>query len=150
MDPGIAAAAVGASGFLSFKGNKASARAAQQVADYNAKLREQEAVLLAKAKADEEAQLRKNSERLIATQKVATAASGITMSGSPMLALADTYFATEKDALRIQFASEIEQTKAIADATLIKAEGNARASAFKTKAYATLLEAGGRSAQLLG
>lgn len=150
MDPvTIAAVAAGGSGFLSYKGNMAAARAAKQVADYNAEVREQEAILLARAKADEEAQLRTQSERLVGQQKVATAASGITMSGSPMQALADTYFATEKDALRIQYASEIEQTKAIADATLIRAEGSARKSALKTQAYTSLLSSASRSAQLM-
>ena len=151
MDPvTIAAVAAGGSGFLSYKGNMAAARAAKQVADYNAQVREQEAILLARAKADEEAQLRTQSERLVGQQRVATAASGITMSGSPMQALADTYFATEKDALRIQYASEIEQTKAIADATLIRAEGSARKSALKTQAYSSLLASGSRSAELAG
>ena len=144
-----AAAATAASGVVSFKGNQAAARAAQQVAEYNAQIREQEAILLARSKADEEAQLRTQSERLVGQQRVATAASGITMSGSPMQALADTYFATEKDALRIQYASEIEQTKAQADATLIRAEGSARSSALKTQAYSSLLSSGSQSAELM-
>lgn len=144
-----AAAATAASGVVSFKGNMAAARAAQQVAEYNAQVREQEAILQARAKADEEAQLRTQSERLVGQQRVATAASGITMSGSPLQALADTYFATEKDALRIQYASDIEQTRAEADATLIRAEGSARKSALKTQAYSSLLSSASRSAQLM-
>ena len=72
------------------------------------------------------------------------------MSGSPLQALADTYFATERDALRIQYASEVEQTRAIADATLTRAEGRARSSAMKTQAYSSLLESGQRAATLMG
>ena len=146
----MAALAVGGSGLLSFKGNQAAAKAARQTAEYNAKVAEQEAVLLARVKRDEERQLRRQSERLIGQQRVATAASGITMSGSPIQALADTYFATEKDALRIQYASEVEQTRAIADATLTRAEGRARSSAMKTQAYSSLLESGSRAATLMG
>jgi len=146
----MAALAVGGSGLLSFKGNQAAAKAARQTAEYNAKVAEQEAVLLARAKRDEERQLRRQSERLIGQQRVATAASGITMSGSPLQALADTYFATERDALRIQYASEVEQTRAIADATLTRAEGRARSSAMKTQAYSSLLESGQRAATLMG
>lgn len=145
-----AAAATAASGVVSFKGNQAAARAAQQVAEYNAQVREQEAILQARAKADEEAQLRKMGEKVVAQQRVATAASGVTMSGSPYLALMDTYFGIEEDALRIQYASDIEQTRAEADATLIRAEGSARKSALKTQAYSSLLSSGSRSAELLG
>ena len=83
-----------------------------------------------RAKIDEENNLRKQSERLVGTQRVATATSGITMSGSPMLALADAYFNTEKDALRIQYASDIEQTRQIAAATLLRTEGAARSRAM--------------------
>jgi len=41
----LPAAAVGASGLLSFKGSQAAAKAARQTAEYNAKVAEQEAVL---------------------------------------------------------------------------------------------------------
>ena len=145
----IAAAAVGVSGFLGFKGNRAAAKAASQTAEDNAQVKENEAVLLQRAKIEEENSLRQQSERLEGTQRVATAASGITMSGSPMQALADTYFKTEYDALKIQYASDIEQTRQISAATLIRAEGAARSSALKTKAYQSLLESGSRAATLM-
>ena len=54
----IAAAAVGVSGFLSFKGNRAAAKAARQTAEYNAQVKENEAVLLQRAKIEEENSLR--------------------------------------------------------------------------------------------
>ena len=146
----MAALAAGGSGFLGFKGNMAAAKAARQVAEYNAQVKEQEAILLARAKVDEERQLRVQSERIVGQQRATTAASGITMSGSPLQALADTYFATEKDALRIQYASEVEQTRALADANLTRAEGKARSSAMKTQAYSSLLESGSRAATLMG
>ena len=145
----IAAAAVGVSGFLSFKGNRAAAKAARQTAEYNAQVKENEAILLQRAKIEEENSLRQQSERLEGTQRVATAASGITMSGSPMQALADTYFKTEYDALKIQYASDIEQTRAISTANLIRAEGRANKSAANTRAYANLLKAGSDTATLL-
>jgi hypothetical protein len=145
MSPPLVAAAIAGSGFLSFKGNMAAARAARQTAEYNAQVEENEAILLQRAKIDEENNLRKQSERLVGTQRVATATSGVTMSGSPMLALADAYFNTEKDALRIQYASDIEQTRQIAAATLLRTEGAARSRALKTKAYQSLLESGSRA-----
>ena len=149
-DPTIlAAAAVGASGFLGFKGNMAAAKAARQTAEYNAQVQENEAILLQRAKIAEENQLRKQAARLEGTQRVATAKSGITMSGSPMQALADTYFNTEFDALKIQYASSIEQTQKVSAATLLRAEGAARSSALKTRAYQSLLESGSKAATLV-
>ena len=71
------------------------------------------------------------------------------MSGSQLEALADTYFNTEMDALRIQYASDIEQTRQIASANLIRAEGQAMKSAANTRAYANLLQSASRSATLL-
>ena len=149
MSPQIAAAAVGASGFLGFKANQAQAKQLRQLADYEAEVTRQEAKLLARRKAEEEERLRQQSDRLVATQVVATSASGIQMSGSPYLALRDAYFNTEKDALMIQFASEVEQTKAIADERLILAQGKARSTAAKTNAYRSLFESGTKAATLL-
>ena len=135
---------------MGFKGNQAAAKAAKQTAEYNAKVMENEAILQARQKVDEEANLRQQSERLIATQRVSTAASGVEMSGSPMQALADTYFNTEMDALRIQYASDVQQTAAQASATLALAEGRARASGLKTQAYQSLLSGGSKAATLMG
>jgi len=125
-----------------------AARAARQTAEYNAQVEENEAVLLQRAKIEEENQLRQQANRLEGLQRVATAKSGITMSGSPMQALADTYFNTELDALKIQYASSIEQTQKVSAATLLRAEGAARSSALRTRAYQSLLE-GGRRAMLV-
>jgi len=146
----LAAAAAVGGGIMGYKGNQAAAKAAKQTADYNAKVTENEAILQARQKVDEEANLRQQSERLIATQTVATAASGVQMSGSPMQALADTYFNTEMDALRVQYASDVQQTAAEASATLTRAEGRARASSLKTQSYQSLLQGGSKAASLMG
>jgi len=150
MDPvTIAAAAAGGAGLVGFKGSMASAKAAQQVGEYNTKVAEAEAKLLQRKKTQEEAVLRKQSDRLIGMQRVATAKSGIQMSGSPLQALADAYFNTELDAINIQQASKIEQFAKTAEANLARAEGNARRTAYRTQAYTTLLSAGKESASLL-
>ena len=57
----IAAASV-AQGVMGFKGNRAAARQAQVVAEYNAQVRENELVLTQRARRDQEAALRKQSE----------------------------------------------------------------------------------------
>jgi len=133
----------------SFLGQQKASRAAEAVSEYNAKVAENEAVLVARQKVAEEAILRKNSKRLAATQRVATAASGIEMSGSPLQALADTYFNTELDALRIQYSADIAKTAAEVNAELTRAEGRARASALRTQSYTSLLGSAYQTAQLL-
>jgi len=151
VDPliGAAAGATAVSGLLGFKGNQAAAKAAQQTAEYNAQVAENEAEILRRAKVDEERTLRRNARRLIAQQRVATAASGVQMSGSPLQALADAYFQTEQDALRIQYAGDIQETAKVAEAGLRRAEGSAQSSALKTQAYTTLLGSAAQSGIML-
>ncbi len=92
MDP-ITMAAVGTAvgGTMSFKGKQAEAKQVQQIAEYNARVAENEKVALAELKAREEVRLRAQSDRLVSTQRTMTAASGVQMKGSPALALADTF-----------------------------------------------------------
>lgn len=145
----VAAGLSAASGVAGYKGNQAAAKAAQQTAEYNAKVAENEAIILRRAKVDDEANLREQSKRLVGQQRVATAASGIQMSGSPMQAIADAYFSTELDALRIQYAGDIEATAKAAEAGLARAEGRARAAGYRTQSYQSLLQGGSQAAQLL-
>jgi len=126
-------------GIMGAKGANAAAQSAQAVAEYNAQVAENEAILLARQKREEEAALRRQSDRLISTQRVATATSGIRMSGSPLQALADAYFNTEKDAARIQYASSIQQMQKESEATLSRLEGQATAQALRTQAQQSLL-----------
>lgn len=145
----IAAGASAIGGMMGYKGNMAAARSAQQVAEYNAQVAENEAVILARAKRDEEESLRKQSERLVGTQRVMTAASGVQMTGSPLQALFDTYISTEMDAAMIQYAGDIEQVQKQSEAALARAEGGARATALKYQAYGSLLGGAQKTANLL-
>lgn len=150
MDPvTMAAVAAGGAGLVGYKGNQQAAKAARQTAEYNAKVAENEAIILQRKKIAEEASMRQSAERTIASQRVATAASGIQMSGSALQALADSYFATEMDALNIQYAADIEQTAKASEAALARAEGRARSSALKTQSYQSLLQGGSQAAQLM-
>lgn len=124
---------------LGYKGNQAAAKAARQTAEFNAQVAENEAVLLQRRKTAEETKMRQASERTVATQRVATAASGVQMSGSALQAMADSYFNTEMDALNIQYAADIEQTAKASEAALSRAEGRARSTALKVASYQSLL-----------
>ena len=129
------------SAILGYKGNMASAKAARQMGEYNAKVAENERVLVQRATRQKEKNLRKQSERLVGTQRVAVAKSGIQMSGSALQALADTYFSTEMDAINIRYAGSIEEASKINEAAMARASASARSQQYKTAAYQTLLSA---------
>lgn len=139
MSPPLIAGAQAVGAVLSFKGNKAAAKSAEQIANYNATLAENEAVLLARTKLRQEEQLRNQSDALIGAQKVATAASGIMMSGNPLDAMANAYFGREMDVARLQHASNIEQLNKQSEATLTRVQGRAISAGMQTEAYASLL-----------
>ena len=142
MSDVILGAAAGVSGLLGYKGNMASAKAARQVGEYNAVVAENEKVLLQRATRQKEANLRKSAERLQGTQRVATAKSGIQMSGSALEALRDTFFNTELDAIGIRYAGSIEEAAKINEAAMARATASAQSAQFKTAAYKSLLESG--------
>lgn len=146
----IAAGAAIGSAILGFKGNMQAAKAARQAGEYNAVLAENERELLLQRKAAEESALRRQSDRLASSQRVLTAKSGIQMSGSPMLALADTYFNTEMDALNIRYAADVEAVAKTSEAALSRATGRARAYSNQVAAYQSLLGGGSDAATLLG
>lgn len=135
----VAAGASAIGGIMGYKGNMAAAKNAQAVGEYNAKVAENEAVLLARQKRDQEQSLRKQSDKLEGTQRTMVAGSGVQMTGSPLDVLADTYFSTEEDAVNIQYASNIEQAQKKSEAALTRAEAGAKASSLKYAAYGSLL-----------
>jgi hypothetical protein len=140
------------SGIMGYKGNMAAAKSAKAVGEYNAKVAENEAILLARQKRDQEESLRKESDRLEGTQRLAVAGSGVQMTGSPLQILADTYFSTEEDAVNIQQAGSIEQSQKQSEAALARAEGGARAASLKYAAYGSLLSGaeGAAKATMIG
>lgn len=143
MSPTVAAAAAVAQGVLGFKGNRALARQAEQLGEYQAAVTENEAVVLARRRTDQEISVRSQAERLKGVQRVATAKSGVQMTGSALQSLADTYFSTERDAQRIQYAGSLEQTMAASQAAMSRIEGKSRKAAFNMQAVSSLLSAAG-------
>ena len=132
---------------LGYKGNMASAKAARQVGEYNAKVAENEKILVQRATRQQEANLRKNAERLQGTQRVATAKSGIQMSGSALEALRDTFFNTELDAIGIRYAGTIQEAAKINEAAMARTSASAQSAQFRTAAYRTVLQAGEKAAK---
>jgi len=134
---------------LGYKGNMASAKAARQMGEYNAKVAENEQVLIGRNTRAKEANLRKESERLAGKQRVAVAKSGVQMTGSTLEVLRDTFFNTEMDSLGIRYAGSVEESGKIFDAAITKASSNARATAYKTAAYRTVLQSGEKAAKVM-
>ena len=146
-----AGVAMGLSAVMGFKASQAAAKQARLTAEYNAKVAENERILLQRSARDEQARLRQGSDKLISAQRVAAAKSGVvTGTGSNLLALRDTYMNTEMDAIAIRYASSIQEQAKTAQAAMIRAEGASRSSAIKTQAYANLLEAGAKTATMMG
>ena len=144
MSPVLAAAAA-TGAVLGYKGNMASAKAARQVGEYNAKVAENEQVLIQRATREKEQNLRKQSERLVGTQRVATAKSGIQMSGSALEALRDSFFNTELDALGVRYAGSVAEASKEAEAAMSRATANVQSMQYKTAAYKSLLESGAKA-----
>ena len=139
MSAEIAAAASVAQGVMGFKGNRAAARQARMVADYNAQVEENNLVILQRARRDAELNVRQQGERLVGAQRVAAGASGIQERGSPLTAYANAYFGIERDAARIQYASSVDEARAVAAARKAIIEGQARALTYETAAMGSLL-----------
>jgi hypothetical protein len=145
------AAASGLGAIMGFKASQAAAKQARLTAEYNAKVAENERILLQRSARDEQVRLREGSDKLVSAQRVAAAKSGVVVgTGSNLLALRDTYMNTEMDAIAIRYASSIQEQAKTAQAAMIRAEGASRASAIKTQAYANLLESGAKTATLMG
>ena len=137
----IAAAASVASGVLGFKGNRALARQAQQIGEYQAQVEENNLILTQRARAEQEASIRAGAERLRGLQRTAVGTSGIQMVGSPLQAMADTYFNTERDAQRVQYAASVEAARAEGAAAMRRLEGQSRAAGANLAALQSLLGA---------
>ena len=146
-----AAASTGITAIMGFKASQAAAKNARLTAEYNAKIAENEKVLLQRSARDEQVKLREGSDKLVSAQRVSAAKSGVVVgTGSNLLALRDTFMKTEEDAIAIRYASSIQEQAKTAQAAMIRAEGASRSSAIKTQAYANLIESGSKAATLIG
>ena len=63
------------------------------------------------------------------------------MSGSPLQAMADTYFNTERDAQRVQYAASVEAARSEGAAAMRRLEGKSRAAAARLAGLQSLLGA---------
>jgi hypothetical protein len=112
---------------------------AGQAADYNAKVQEQNARYAQDKAAYNEKMHRDNVRKLLSTQRALYGASGVDMTGTPLLVMQDTVGKGELDALAIRHGGDIEAANQRAAATLSRMQGStARTSGF-LKAGTSLL-----------
>jgi hypothetical protein len=105
MDPGTAAvllsataaATAGAGAVMSYQGQKAQAESESAIAEYNANIAEGEAKEAEQSAVYESMQNRRKTRQILASQKAAIGQTGAVISGSPLLALADTEKQLELD-----------------------------------------------------
>ena len=134
---------------LGYKGNMASAKAEKQIGDLNVQKLKNEQAIIARNTRAKEAALRKESDRLVGKQRVAVAKSGVQMTGSTLVALRDTFFNTQMDAIGIRYAGSVEESGKLFDQAVTRASSNARATAYKTAAYRTVLQSGEKAAKVM-
>tara|TARA_R110000803_G_scaffold54858_1_gene111727 strand:- start:13 stop:522 length:510 start_codon:yes stop_codon:yes gene_type:complete len=147
----VATAAVVTAGVMTASAQKAAGTQAGLNAEYDAQVAENEKILLARNAKKEEKRLRQGSERLISSQRVAAAKSGVvTGTGSNLLALRDAYMGTEMDLIELRFASSVQQQNKTAQAAMIRLGGKARKSAANYQSYATLLGTAGKAYGMSG
>ena len=141
---GASVALQGAGAFMMYQGNRSAAKAAQRTADYNAALAENEAVILARSKAEEEAVMRRRGQVLQGRQIVAMGASGVLPTGSNALTMAESYYDIAMAASHIQYASSLEQLQKQTQADTERLQGKARAFALESQGASNFINSAGR------
>jgi hypothetical protein len=136
----IAAAGVTTAGTIQ------SGRAQAKMAEYNAQVAEREAAIAATGAEFEEAQFRRESKRLTATQRVRFAKSGVKPSGSPLLVMEDTAVETERNALAIRYGGSLEAARATSRASLERFGGRQAKKVSYYRAGGSLLTGASRAA----
>lgn len=144
----IGSLALGAYGaYQTSRAQGEQADTASNVAEFNAKIKEQEAI-----EADMEARAslrnsRKRSSRAISTMRGKVAASGVLLEGSPLEIIAENATQLEINAAQDDRLYRMRSRNATADAASIRMGGQAQASGFRSQQQGTIL---GGAANLLG
>jgi hypothetical protein len=138
-------------GLLGAYGKYQQGRQAQATANYNARLREQQAKLTEQAMASETTRSHQEARRMKASQEAAYASSGAVVgSGTPLLVLAEQAGAMEKDILNQRRSRMMEAQGLRSEAAMLKYEGRMAKRAGTIGAVSTLLGTGASLAGGMG
>ena len=123
-------------------------KAQRKAAEYNAQVNEQNAIAAKnKAKYDESIH-RERIKRLLSSQKAAIGASGLNLSGSPLLATLDTAEKGELDALAIRYGGTVAANKYKSAAGAYRMKGKSAQTTSYYNAGTTLLSGANRAYNL--
>lgn len=147
----LLAAGIGASilgTVASAQSTKYEANAEASIAEYNAKVAEQEATMKRQQTAFNEGIQREQDLRKRASMRAAVLSRGVTSEGSPILAEADQAAQDEITALAIRYGGEVEATQAESKAQGYRYQAGVLRQAGKNKANAQLISGLGQAASL--
>jgi hypothetical protein len=147
--PWAAPALIIASSVLSAKSAADEGASQQSIAKFNATLKEQEATRREQAGALALSRRKKESEKLLSSQRAAFAKAGVRGdTGSPLLTQIDTAENLTLDALTEQFNIQTGVQQARAQAQLFRLQGKSAARAGKIGVGSAALQGGSALAQL--
>ena len=132
----------------------------QNMANYNARIASQNAALTVeqmdisqREKGITQARQRRETEKVLSSQRAKFAKAGVEMAGTPLMVAADTMYESDLDSLAIQYSSTVEQGQLLAkeaglrqEASLQKMSGKAARDAGYLGAGSSLLSGIGTAA----
>lgn len=135
----IAAAAAVASAGVGTAGAIQSGKSQEDMAEYNAAVATEDAKA-AKYKAGYDEQAHRDQVRkTLSAQRAAYGASGVDMTGSPLLVMEDTAQQGELDALAIRYGGDVEASRQRSAANLYRMQGSSAKTSSYYQAGSTLL-----------
>lgn len=135
----IMAVASLASSAVAAKGELESGEAQQEAAEYNAQVDEEDAVAAEKKAIYEEGIQRDRVRNFLSQQRAAIGKSGVSVAGSPLLALLDTRKQGELDALAIRQGGQTQASRLRSQAAQTRKTGQAAMKASRYRAGSSLL-----------
>lgn len=130
----------------SYLGQRNAAKAADQTAQYNAKLQRDQALREGEAAAENARRKARENARVIGHQRALIAQSGLAMEGTPLAVLGETAMTLQRDILDMGYEAKNRANALHAQANMGVWEGRTRASAMRTEAAATGLSGLGNMA----
>ena len=124
---------------LGIAGALGKGNAARAAGDYNAQIAEQNAILARQQSAEEERRFRIDASKRMGAMQAAYSASGVTLEGSPMDVLEESFYTAEMDALTIRQGGRASAAAYKSEAQLSHMQGRAGQQAGYTSAAAELL-----------
>lgn len=146
----IAAGAALAASAVAAAGTIVQGQASSDMADYNARVSENEAVAAKQQAAYEEERQRERAARLRSSTRAAVAKSGLDLEGSPLTVMEDTAVNAEMDALAVRYSGSVADARARSQAGLDRMQGAAARTGSYFSAGASLLNGASALGRIYG